>query len=422
MPTPSASEARRPFVVMAKPAGSACNMRCAYCYYLHNPESSASGVMSPDTLECFIRSYIAASPGPVVSFVWHGGEPTLAGPDFYREAVRLQRRYLPEGWECWNNLQTNGLLLDDAWCDFLAEEDFDVGISLDGTQALHDFFRPDAGGQPTWTRITESIRRLQRHGIQPDLLCTVNARTAEQGAAVYRTLRDLGTGWMQFIPVVCRDESGETSPLSVTARAYGTFLTDVFAEWIYHDLDKTEVQLFSETAVALSGGEASLCWLRETCGDVPVVEKDGSVYACDHFVRAGYRIGSLADSSLAALVNSEAQLRFGRQKKEGLTAFCRACPWLSLCHGGCPKDRFARSPEGEPGQYALCEGLRMFYACAVPRLRRAMTLSGQGRTQREVMETLIREERERCRSIPRNDPCPCGSGKKFKQCCLPRCP
>ena len=422
MPTPSASEARRPFVVMAKPAGSACNMRCAYCYYLHNPESSASGVMSPDTLECFIRSYIAASPGPVVSFVWHGGEPTLAGPDFYREAVRLQRRYLPEGWECWNNLQTNGLLLDDAWCDFLAEEDFDVGISLDGTQALHDFFRPDAGGQPTWTRITESIRRLQRHGIQPDLLCTVNARTAEQGAAVYRTLRDLGTGWMQFIPVVCRDESGETSPLSVTARAYGTFLTDVFAEWIYHDLDKTEVQLFSETAVALSGGEASLCWLRETCGDVPVVEKDGSVYACDHFVRAEYRRGSLLDTPFEQLINSPEQLAFGQQKKDGLTAACRNCPWLSLCHGGCPKDRFALSPDGEAGQYALCEGLKMYFDYAVPRLRRAMALSAQGTDRSRVMQLLIQEERKQFQGVSRNDPCPCGSGKKFKQCCQKRVP
>ncbi len=419
--TPSA-EARRPFVVMAKPAGSACNMRCVYCYYLHNPASSAGGIMSLETLETFIRSYLEASPGPVVSFVWHGGEPTLAGLDFYRNAVRLQKQFLPEGWSCWNNLQTNGLALDDEWCRFLAEEHFDVGVSLDGTQFLHDEFRSDASGHATYDRILDSIRLLQHYGIQPDLLCTVNARTAANGRLVYSTLRDLGTGWIQFIPVVIREADGTVSGLSVSSCAYGEFLKDVFAEWFYHDLDKTEVQLFSETSRMLAGGEASLCWLRETCGDAPVVEKDGSVFACDHFVREDYRIGSLTDTPLSALMCSDRQLTFGKQKKEGLTAFCRSCPWLSLCHGGCLKDRFALSPDGEPGQYALCEGLKMYFAYAVPRLRTAMHLAGRGADRHEIMRLLTEEERKQYQSVSRNDPCPCGSGKKFKQCCQKRVP
>ena len=422
IPNPEKGEASRPFVVMVKPAGSACNMRCSYCYYLHAPGSSPSGKMSLETLERMILDYIRSSPGPTVSFTWHGGEPMLAGLDFYRDATELQKRYLPEGWTCWNSLQTNGLLLDETWCFFLAEAHFDVGVSIDGTQALHDAFRAGAGGEKTYDRIANHIRMLQRFGIQPDLLCTVTSRTAENGKEAYRALRELGTGWIQFIPIVRRDSQGQVTEDSVTPSLYGAFLKDVFAEWVFHDLDRTEVQLFSEMALALSGKPANLCWMRETCGDVPVIEKDGSVYACDHFVQPKYRIGSIETESLRALLDSEAQTRFGRQKKEGLTAACRACPWLSLCHGGCPKDRFGCSPDGEDGQYYLCEGLKAFFSWAVPRLRAAMSLSAQRKNRKDIMDILIRKEREACRNISRNDPCPCGSGKKYKQCCQKRCP
>ena len=420
--TPSPDAARRPFAVMAKPVGSACNMRCAYCYYLHTAGSSPVGKMSRDTLERFIRAYIRSAPGPVVSFTWHGGEPMLAGLDFYRDAVALQRKYLPEGWECWNNLQTNALALDGAWCGFLAEAHFDVGVSIDGTQAIHDAFRADAAGGKTYARIVEGICLLQRHGVQPDLLCTVTQKTAENGAQVYRALRDLGTGWMQFIPIVCRDEQGQVTEDSVSPGAYGEFLKDVFAQWLFHDLDKTEVQLFSEMALVLSGQEANLCWMRETCGHVPVIEKDGGVYACDHFVRPEYRIGSLLEEDLAALMAGPRQTAFGLRKKAGLTAHCRSCPWLSLCHGGCLKDRFALSPDGEAGQYYLCEGLKAFFAYAVPRLKGAMALSARKKSRQEIMDTLARQEREVYRGVSRNDPCPCGSGRKFKHCCQRRCP
>ena len=410
-----------PLVIMAKPVGSACNMRCSYCYYLHAPGSSPTGIMSRDTLETMIRSYIRSAPGPVVSFTWHGGEPMLAGLDFYREAVRLQKQYLPEGWSCWNSLQTNGLLLDDAWCSFLAEEHFDAGVSIDGIPSVHDHYRKDAGGQPTFDRTVSGIRLLQKHGIQPDLLCTVTSTTALHGPEVYRSLRDLGTGWMQFIPIV-RREHGQVTEDSVSPRAYGEFLRDVFAQWIFHDLDKCEVQLFSETALVLSGQEANLCWMRETCGHVPVIEKDGSVFACDHFVRPEYCLGSIETDSLDTLMQSPEQTRFGLEKKDALTAACRSCPWLSLCHGGCPKDRFACSPEGEQGQYYLCEGLKAFFAYAVPRLRDAMSLSSRGMNRKDIMDFLIQKERASVRNLSRNDPCPCGSGKKYKQCCQKRCP
>ena len=417
-----AAAARRPFVVMAKPVGSACNMRCAYCYYLNTPGSSPVGRMSREVLAQMIRSYIQASEGPVVSFTWHGGEPMLAGLDFYREAVALEKAYLPEGWECWNSLQTNGLALDDEWCDFLAEAKFDVGVSLDGTQAIHDAFRADAGGSSTYARIAANVARLQARGIQPDLLCTVTSTTAAHGREVYRALRDLGTGWMQFIPIVRRDASGTVTPDSVAPRQYGSFLKDVFAEWIFHDLERAEVQLFSEMALVLSGQPANLCWMRETCGHVPVIEKDGGVYACDHFVRPEYRVGSVLKDDLAALMAAGPQLDFGLAKRDGQTAYCRACPWRKLCNGGCPKDRFAATPDGEPGQYYLCEGLRDFFAYAVPRLTAAMRLSAQRKSQREIMAELVRQERERCKGVSRNDPCPCGSGAKFKSCCQKRVP
>lgn len=416
------SAAKRPFVVMVKPVGSACNMRCSYCYYLNAPGSAPGARMTGETLERLIRGYIEAAPGPVVSFTWHGGEPMLAGLDFYREAVALQKKYLPEGWECWNNLQTNGFALDEAWCDFLAAERFDVGLSIDGTEAVHDAFRRDVSGRPTYARIVNGIRLLQARGVQPDLLCTVTQRTCDDGAVVYRALRDLGTGWMQFIPIVVRTEGGGVTEDSVDPERYGEFLKDVFAEWLFHDLGRTEVQLFSEMALALSGREPNLCWLRRTCGNVPVVERDGGVFACDHFVRPEYRIGSIWESGLAELVDGEAQADFGRRKLDGLTAHCRACPWLKICNGACPKDRFARSPEGEEGQYYLCAGLERFFAYAVPRLGEAMRLSARRFSQAEIMRELVQQERARHRGVSRNGPCPCGSGRKFKSCCQKRLP
>ena len=421
-PDASAGGAREPFTIMVKPAGSACGMRCTYCYYLHTPGSSATGRMSTDTLRTMLRSYFSASPGPAVTITWHGGEPMLAGLDFFREAVKIEKELLPEGWECLNNLQTNGLLLDGEWCAFLAEEHFDVGVSIDGPAVIHDLYRKDAAGNGTYDRVVSGIRLLQQYGIQPDLLCTVTAETAKNGTMVYRALRDLGTGWMQFIPIVVQDGTGGITGESVSPEAYGRFLKEVFSQWLYHDLEDTEVQLFSETALVLAGGQAHLCWMRETCGQALVVEKDGSVFSCDHFVRPEYRIGSMAEQELGDLASGETQRVFGEGKAAGLTGYCRTCPHLPICHGGCLKDRFGTSPDGEKGQYFLCEGLRAFFDYAVPRLRKSMALSAAGVSRQEIMRTLITAERAGYRNVSRNDPCPCGSGRKFKQCCQPLVP
>lgn len=417
--------AREPFAVMAKPVGPRCNLNCSYCYYLETEgaQGSPEQLRMPDSLlETYVRQYIEASPGPVVPFTWHGGEPTLAGLDFYRSAVRLQHRYLPPGWSCWNNLQTNGILLDDEWCSFLAEAKFDVGLSIDGTAGVHDEYRRDQGGRGSYERVVAAVRRLQAHGIQPDLLCTVTSRAAAEPLAVYRALRDLNTGWIQFIPIVRREVDGQVTADSVTSEAYGNFLCTVFDEWVNCDLGRLEMQLVAETAMVWSGGAASLCWMAPTCGRVVVVEQDGGVYACDHFVSPDYRLGDLATSSLIELVDSTAQRRFGNDKRDRLPQRCRACPWLAACNGGCPKDRFALGENGEPGLNYLCGGLRQFFAHAEPQLRQIVDLRKRGASPEAIRAALLAESQIRWRGVGRNDPCPCGSGRKAKHCCWSKRP
>lgn len=409
-----------PFVVMAKPVGPLCNLKCNYCYYSetgHFYESPHPFRMSDALLEAYIRQYIVDSPGPVVSFVWHGGEPTLAGLDFYRLAVELQKRYLPEGWTCWNNLQTNGLLLDDAWCAFLAAAHFDVGLSIDGTQWLHDTCRTDHQGRGSYDRAVEAVHRLQAHGIQPDLLCTVTTAIAKEPIAVYQALRDLNTGWIQFIPIVRRTTDGTVTPDSVTGDAYGHFLCAIFDTWIDHDLGRLDVQLFAEMMLVWSGGTTSVCWMAPTCGRVLVIEHDGGVYACDHFVTPDHRIGELETSSLGTLVEAPVQRQFGNDKQDRLPGHCRACTWLAICNGGCPKDRFAVGEEGESKLNYLCSGFRLFFAHAEQPLKQIIQLRKRGLAPDAIMAERRAVSLARWSGIGRNDPCPCGSGRKAKTCC-----
>ena len=380
-----------PLAVMAKPVGSRCNMRCTYCYYLDKgkySENKKQTRMSFDLLEKLIRQTVAASPGPVVSFTWHGGEPTLAGLDFYRKALELEKKYLPKGWEAWNNLQTNGLLLNEGWCRFLKENRFDVGLSIDGSMEVHDLNRRLPNGAGTFERVSASIRRLRETGVEPDLLCTVNEVSQGKPLEVYRALRDTGAIWVQFIPVVIRDARGGAAPGSVTPEGYGRFLPAVFDEWVRHDLGVLDVQLFAEMARIMAGGQASLCWMSPTCGHVLITEEDGAVYSCDHFVDPEHRLGTLHEGSLARMAGGEFQRAFGLGKRETLTEECRACPYLRFCNGGCPKDRFGLSAEGQPGQYWLCPGLKAFFAHAQPILERVMAMSAQGKTSPEIMAAL----------------------------------
>lgn len=412
----------QPFVVMAKPVGSLCNLECSYCYYLETgrfAQSQSQSRMSDSLLERYIHQYIESSPGPVVQFTWHGGEPTLAGLNFYRLAVELQKRHLPEGWSCWNNLQTNGILLDDEWCSFLADAHFDVGLSIDGTQWLHDQNRKDHSGSGSYERAVAAVRRLQAYGIQPDLLCTVTSATAQEplALAVYRTLKDLNTGWIQFIPIVRLTADGQPTADSVTSEGYGAFLCAVFDEWVRHDLGRLNVQLFAEMALVWSGGKASLCWMAPTCGRVLILEHDGNVYSCDHFVNPDHHIGNLESSPLSELADLPVQRRFGNEKQTKLPLQCHACSWLALCNGGCPKDRFVLAENGEQGLNYLCGGLRQFFTHAEQPLRHVMQLRKQGLTSDAIRAELLAKSQARWRGVGRNDPCPCGSGRKAKQCC-----
>ena len=407
-----------PFSVMIKPIGSRCNLRCPYCYYLPTPHLGPAR-MTDEILERFIRQYIAASPGPAVSFVWHGGEPTLAGLDFFARVVELQRQYTPAGFECWNNLQTNGVLLDDQWCDFLAENRFDVGISIDGTPQLHDEQRPDPAGHGSYEAAVAAVARLQARSVQPDLLCTVTAATAREPLPVYRALRDLNTGWIEFIPIVRRDETGQLTPDSVTAEAYGEFLCRVFDDWAMNDLRRLNVQLFAETMRVLAGGTAGLCWMAPTCGRALVVEVGGTVYSCDHFVRADHRLGNISVDDLGTLADSPAQLAFGDAKRDSLASQCKTCPSLALCNGGCPKDRLVtgRNVLCEPSETGPGQGLQRFFAHAAPVLELIIAGARNGDEPDMIMGHLKACALAAWQGVGRNDPCLCGSGRKAKQCC-----
>jgi len=445
----------KPFSVMAKPVGSACNLACGYCYYKSGKGASAPR-MSAVLLEEFVRQYIAASPGPEVFFTWHGGEPTLAGLDFYRLAVELQKKYAPEGWSCVNNLQTNGLALDDEWCAFLSEARFDVGLSLDGYKRLHDSQRKDPRGGGSYDAAAAAARRLQASGVQPDLLCTVTSQTAAEPEAVFRALMEMDTGWIQFIPIVRIGPDGLPAPDSVSAEAYGGFLCAVFDEWVRRGLGRCGVQLFAETARVLSGGSAGLCWMAPSCGGVLILERDGSVYSCDHYVRPEHKIGDIFSSDLRELANLPEQIRFGEAKRDGLPEQCRTCRWLALCNGGCPKDRFGRAGDvknykrgrddpaptdeigrdnesngiakvgepnsivkgSEPGLNRLCAGLKRFFAHAEQPLKTVAALSNEGYKPAAISQMLLAESKASWKGTGRNDPCPCGSGKKAKNCCM----
>lgn len=378
------------FVIMAKPAGSRCTMRCSYCYYLEKSRYSThekQHVMSDRILDELIRDTVRLNPGPVVSFVWHGGEPTAAGLDFYKKAVETEKKYALPGRQIWNNLQTNGLTLNDEWCRFLKKNGFDVGLSIDGDALTHDANRRTVSGKPTHERIVGNIRRLMKFGIKPDLLCTVNPESVKDPLRVYRFLRDLGTGWIQFIPIVITEEDGSISPRSVSSEDYGRFLITVFDEWITNDLGKTDVQLFAETARIMAGGSASLCWMAPVCGMALIAEEDGGIYSCDHFVDDRHRLGTLGKEKLEDMVRSDFQRAFGNAKKDDLPEECSSCPYLRFCSGGCPKDRILPGKDGKNSNY-LCKGLRMYFAHAEKYLSEAMKMSSEGKGPQEIMEYM----------------------------------
>ncbi|HOT92152.1 MAG TPA: anaerobic sulfatase maturase [Anaerolineae bacterium] len=418
----------RAFHVMVKPRGPVCNLNCAYCYYLPKEKLyPGSDFRMPDAvLESFTRQYIAAQRVPEVTFGWQGGEPLLMGVDFFERAVALQEQYKRPGMRIINTLQTNGTLLDDAWGEFFKAHDFLIGLSLDGPQAMHDAYRRDKGGAPTWERVMRGRDILHKHGVEYNILCTVHQANADHPVEVYRFFRDVvGAQFIQFIPIVRRDnetgfQEGTTlTEHSVTARQYGDFLSGVFDEWVRRDVGHVYVQIFDVALAAWMGQRPGLCVFEPTCGLGLALEHNGDLYACDHFVEPRYRLGNIMETPLVEMVASEAQWAFGQAKRDMLPRQCRDCEVRFICNGGCPKNRIAVTPDGEPGLNYLCEGYKAFFTHIEHPMRMMAEELRQRRAPANVMRRLAQEEAElavRFAQARRNDPCPCGSGKKFKHC------
>ncbi len=376
----------RPFQVMIKPTGAACNLACRYCYYLEKAGLYPDSDRMPDeVLREVTRQYIEANPASEVEFVWQGGEPTLLGVDFFRRAVEYQREF-SSGRTIRNSIQTNGTLLDDDWGRFLAENRFLVGLSLDGPAELHDANRRTRGGQGSHERAMNGLRLLRRHGVEVNALGVVSAASVGRPLDVYRFFRDEGVQFVQFIPVVER-EAGAVTPWSVPPEAYGEFLVAVFDEWVRRDVGRVFVQLFDVALNAWVGRRPPLCWFNETCGSALVVERNGDVYACDHFVYPEYRRGNLLERPLGEIARDAAQVAFGAAKA-ALPAYCDRCTVRFACRGECPKRRFTRTPDGEPGLNALCPAYKRFFRHADPYLRRMAELLSRGRAPAEIMREL----------------------------------
>jgi uncharacterized protein len=459
---------RQGFHVMVKPTGPLCNLDCRYCFYLEKERlyPGTSGWAMPDAiLETFIRDYIAAQDVPVVTFAWQGGEPTLLGLDYFRRVVELQRRHAA-GRRIDNAIQTNGILVDDEWAAFFAENRFLTGVSIDGPRELHDGYRVDRGGAPTFDRVMRGIDALKRNGAAFNTLTVVHRENARAPLDVYRFLKDAGSGFLQFIPIVervnipsggvpagrkslrpdgnssrsnCLGASmdagmpahagphlaepglagvGRVTAWSVDPSDWGAFLCAIFDEWVRRDVGRVFVQTFDVALESWYRGEASLCIFGETCGRALAVEHNGDLYSCDHYVFPAFRLGNITDTPVGDLVSSPAQRRFGEAKRDTLPGFCRRCVVRFACNGECPKNRFMTTPDGEPGLNYLCAGYKRFFTHIDSAMRFMASQLARELAPADVMEWVAARDRGRADAAAgRNDPCPCGSGKKFKKCC-----
>ncbi len=359
------------FHIMAKPRGAICNLDCQYCYFLKKtdlyPDSPFR--MTDEILEAYTRQYIQAQRVPEITFAWQGGEPTLMGLDFFNRALYYQEKYRKPGMRIFNAIQTNGTILDDDWCRLFKNHNFLVGLSLDGPGNLHDIYRVDKAGQPTFERVMQGLALLKEHHVEFNILTCVHARNAVRPIEVYQFLRDeVEAQFIQFIPIVeRRNETGfqegtDVSDRSVSGEAYGKFLISVFEEWIRRDVGNVFVQIFDVALGVWYGQPASLCVFNETCGLALAMEHNGDLYSCDHFVEPAFFLGNILESPLAALVGSDKQRQFGKNKLVHLPKYCINCSYRFICSGGCPKNRILETPDGEPGLNYLCDGYKAFFA------------------------------------------------------------
>lgn len=373
----------KPLYVMLKPAGAHCNLACKYCYYLEKNnlyQNTPRHLMSDEMLEQFTREYIEAQTMPQVLFTWHGGEPLMRSIDFYKKALALQKKYA-HGKQIDNVIQTNGTLLTDEWCEFFAKNHWLVGISIDGPQEYHDHYRVTPAGKPSWEKVMQGIQLLKKHRVEWNAMAVVNAYNAEHPLEFYHFFRDNGCQYLQFTPIVERlteHEDGRTlasladdreiplADASVTPQQWGNFLCTIFDDWVRHDVGKTFVEIFDCTLANWMGVLPGICAYSKECGHAGVMEHNGDVYSCDHFVFPEYKLGNIRDQSLIDMLYGEKQQVFSRLKHTSLPRQCKECDMEFACHGECPKNRFEKDKYGEPGLNYLCQGYYQYYSHVAP--------------------------------------------------------
>jgi uncharacterized protein len=430
------------FHVMTKPVGPICNLNCSYCFYLEKEKlfgKTEQFRMADDVLESYIRQYIEQQDVPEISFAWQGGEPTLLGVDYFRKIIDLQRKHA-KGKTITNALQTNGTLLNDDWGAFLAQHKFLVGISIDGPPDLHDAYRVDKRDLPSSERVLRGLGILKKHGVEFNTLTVVHRKNSQEPLRVYNYLKSIGSGFIQFIPLVERDADAVAKNLgldlslppdlqrvernrlvtdwSLLPEDFGKFLVEIYNEWVRNDVGRTFVQFFDVALGNWMGMTGSLCVFSPTCGTAMALEHNGDLFSCDHYVYPKYKLGNILNSSIRDMVESPAQRKFGRDKLDALPKFCRDCSVRFACHGECPKHRFMKTPDGDPGLNYLCPAYKRVFTHMRPSMEIMCDLLRRGRPASDIM-ALIAERPALAPVGPplRNAPCPCGSGKKFKHCC-----
>ncbi len=427
------------FHLLAKPTGAVCNLDCTYCFFLSKQALYPDGSfrMADDLLERYLSQLFEAhSAAPEVVVAWQGGEPTMMGLDFFRRSVRIAERLRRPGQRVAHTIQTNGTLLTDEWGAFFAEHGFLVGLSVDGPRDIHEAYRVDKGGKGSFDRVVRGLAVLRRNGVEWNALTTIHAANQERGGEVYRFLRDdCGARFLQFIPVVERatadslpaaeagwGERGDR-PLyvqhgdlvtgrSVSPLGYGRFLIDVFEYWVRRDVGEVYVQMFDVALANWYGEPPGLCVHSETCGLALALEHTGDLYSCDHFTEPGYRLGNIGERTMLDLVASPRQTEFGLAKRDALPRFCRECDVRFACHGGCPKDRFAVTGDGEPGLNYLCPSYQAFFGHVRPAMEAMCALLRAGRAPSQIVKDYAMADAGR----GRDDPCTCGSGRQWQRC------
>jgi uncharacterized protein len=407
---------QRHFRALAKPAGATCNLDCKYCFFLSR-ELLYPGHrmrMADDLLETYIRQLLESQRGPDVTLAWHGGEPTLMGLEFFRRSIEHVAKHQRPGTRVAHTIETNGVDLDDDWCEFFHSHNFVVSVTLDGPPEMHDAYRVDRDGQPTFERVMHAIGLLQKHGVDLSIVTTVHDANADHPLEVYRFLRDeVQARYIHVIPVVERvtefllplvkdgwgDHGDDTRPLhlgkgdlvthrSVTAEQWGNFLIQMFDEWLAHDVGTTSVRMFDAAIASWIGAPSPMCIFAETCGDAVSVEHNGDVYSCDHFVGPGHLLGNICKTHLLQIVSSDAQKQFGAIKRDTLPQYCRDCAVRFACHGECPKNRFITTPDGEPGLNYLCAGYKAFFTHIDRPMRLIVDLLRRGQYADDAMAML----------------------------------